>query len=209
MLLKKIVLLLLFGLFPMTCVNFQLEAQTHKQIPIEEIHKEVKDLLLLIPKGERKLFVDRAKRFGKKRGIDWRFLLMLFYQESGLNPKTISGNYAGIAMFGPQARNLLGITKSELVSKTHYEQFELAIEMWNYFETKLGLVNEFVDLIIINFAPAWLNHPGNPYPASDLIKKSNPAFVNKKGNITKESILSFYRRKSKREPSLKYFINKF
>lgn len=199
----------LFG--PVACRNGQLDAQTKQNVvsvSVEEEHPEVKELLLLIPESDRSSFVKRAKQFGEERNIDWRFLLLSFYQESGLKTTSVSGPFMGLTMFGPDARRVLGVTSTQLLKMSHTEQLELAIKMWAMSEKHGGKISEFIDLLIVNFAPAWFKHPGNPYPAPPNIKAANSHNVDANGNITKESILRFFRRKVIIDPKLTYFIGK-
>lgn len=199
----------LFG--PVACRNGQLDAQIKLNvvsISVEEEHPEVKDLLLLIPESDRSSFVKRAKQFGEERNFDWRFLLLSFYQESGLQTTAVAGSFMGLTMFGPDARRVLGVTSTQLLQMSHTEQLELAIKMWAITEKHGGKISEFIDLLIINFAPAWYKHHGNPYPATPQIKAANPQNVDVNGNITKKKILSFFRKKVIIDPKLSYFVGK-
>jgi len=199
----------LFG--PVACRNGQLEAQGKQNvvsISVEEEHEEVRELLLLIPESNRSSFVKRAKQFGAERNIDWRLLLLSFYQESGLKTTSVSGSFMGLTMFGPDARRVLGVTSTQLLQMSHTEQLELAIKMWAISENHGGKISGFIDLLIINFAPAWYKHPGNPYPAPQNIKAANMHSVDANGNITKESVLKFFRRKVILDTKLSYFIGK-
>ena len=177
-------------------------------IPIEEKYPEVKELLILIPQQQRDSFVSISQRFAKRRGLDWRFLLYVFYQESGIQPTLRSGNYAGICQFGSVAREMLGVSMKELLSMNHVQQLRLAIRMWKMSENWRGMIHTPLDLVLLNFAPAWVGHKGNPYPASQLIINSNPAVVDNNGQITKHSILKFIRRKVARDENLAYFVGK-
>ena len=191
--------------------NGQFEAQAKQNVvsvSVEDEHPEVRELLLLIPESDRSFFVKRAKTFGEERNFDWRFLLLSFYQESGLKTKSVSGAFMGLTMFGPDARSVLGVTSTQLLQMSHTEQLELAIKMWAMTEKSGGKISEFIDLLIINFAPAWYKHPGNPYPAPPNIKAANSHSVDANGNITKESVLSFFRKKVNIDPKLTYFIGK-
>jgi hypothetical protein len=205
-------LFLVFSLFvPFSCLNGFIVARTTKPtkvVSVETEHPEVRELLLLIPESERAEFVKIAKQFGVERNMDWRFLLLSFYQESGLRTTSVSGVFMGLTMFGPDARRVLGVTTEQLLQMNHVQQLQLALRMWAITEQRSGRMHEFIDLLIINFAPAWYKHHGNPYPATQSIKAANSANVDANGNITKQSILSFFRRKVQRDPKLVYFIGK-
>lgn len=173
------------------------------------IYPELEPMLIKIPEAEKTEFLETLIEFGNKRSFDWKLVVLLLYQESGIDKNKVAGQYVGIAMFGNIAQKVLGVTASEILKMSHVEQLRLAIKMWEISEKKKNAyICEFIDLQIANFAPAWFKHPGLPYPANEDIKKANPKVVDEDGNVTKNSILAFYRNKIAKDASLKYFINK-
>lgn len=177
---------------------------------IDETYPKVKELLDRVPKEQRNDFVKVLKDFADERNFDWRFCLLLMWGESGINTTASAGGFVGLIMFGYHARLFLNISKEELLQKNFVEQAEFAVLLWRETEritrTK---IKDFQSLQMATFVPAWLNHHGNPYPASDIIKKQNYPMCDANGNITKESVLNAYRRKVNIYEELIYFRNKF
>ena len=180
------------------------------ELPAEKIYPEVKALLNRVPKEQQTDFVKVLKDFADARGFDWRFCLLLMWGESDINPTASAGGFAGLIMFGYQARNLLKISKEELLQKNHVEQAKFAVIIWEETERVLKTkIKDFQSLQIATFMPAWVNHHGNPYPASDIVKTQNYPLCDANGQMTKESILNIYRRKAAIIEDLAYFRNKF
>ena len=202
-----IVIMAVFTAFPALVSNGKSKVilPMHLNHTIEEIHPEVKEILCLINSSERKEFVNILKVFGNERNMDWRIPLLLLYQESHLRCNNQSGSYVGIAMFGPDAFRALKTTRTAVLSMNAVEQLHLAIKMWKMSEKNGKKISTFLDLLIINFVPAWFGHNGAPYPYNESIYNANSAFVNAAGEITKESLLNFYRRKVQSEAALLYF----
>lgn len=177
---------------------------------IEEKYSEVKELLLRVPKEQRDSFVIVLKDFADERNFDWRFCLLLMWGESGINTTEASGSFVGLIMFGYHARIVLNLTKEELLRKNFIEQAKYAVVIWEANEKMMKTkIKDFQSLQIATFVPAWMNHHGNPYPASDIIKKQNYPLCDSNGNITRESILNVYRRRCHLYDELTYFRNKF
>jgi hypothetical protein len=113
-------------------------------------------------------------------------------------------------MFGYQARNLLKVSKEELLQKNFIEQAKFAVIIWEETERVLKTkIKDFQSLQIATFMPAWLNHHGNPYPASAIVKTQNYPLCDANGQMTKQSILNIYRKKTYMYEELKYFRDKF
>ena len=179
------------------------------KIPTEIKYLQVKQLLSKVPKNEQEEFVKVLKEFADSRNFDWRFCLLVMWNESGVNTKAVSGNYAGLIMFGKEALRVLKITKEELLSMNFIEQAKAAVIIWEESERMMKTkIKNFSDLQMATFVPAWLNHPGNPYPSNAAIKAGNWPFCGKDGEISKESILNFYRKKINTYEELKYFRGK-
>lgn len=180
------------------------------EIPAEKIYPEVKELLYRIPKEQRNDFVEVLKNFADARGFDWRFCLLLMWGESNISTTASAGSFAGLIMFGYQARNLLKVSKEELLQKNFVEQAKFAVIIWEETERVLKTkIKDFQSLQIATFMPAWMNHHGNPYPASDIVKTQNYPLCDSNGQMTKQSILNIYRRKAAIIEDLAYFRNKF
>jgi len=180
------------------------------EIPIDTTYPEVKELLNRIPKEQQADFVEVLKCFADERGFDWRFCLLLMWGESNISTTAASGGFAGLIMFGYQARNLLKVSKEELIQKNFVEQAKFAVIIWEETEKVLKTkIKDFQSLQIATFMPAWMNHHGNPYPASNIVKTQNYPLCDANGQMTKESILNIYRKKTHLYEELKYFRNKF
>ena len=180
------------------------------EIPIDTTYPEVKALLDRVPKEQQADFVEVLKCFADERGFDWRFCLLLMWGESNISTTAASGGFAGLIMFGYQARNLLKVSKEELIQKNFVEQAKFAVIIWEETERVLKTkIKDFQSLQIATFMPAWMNHHGNPYPASDIVKTQNYPLCDANGQMTKESILNIYRKKTHLYEELKYFRNKF
>lgn len=178
--------------------------------PIEIRYHRVKKLLCKVPDEQRDDFVKVLKSFGDARGFDWRFCLFIMWNESVMNPKAQTNSYAGLIMFGPDARRMLKVSMEQLLQMNYVEQAKAAVKIWEANEKMMGMkINSFISLQLSTFVPAWMNHHGNPYPASELIKKQNYPFCNSDGEMTKESILNLYRKKASLYEELKYFRGKF
>jgi len=182
----------------------------HK-LPVEIKYHRVKTLLCKVPDGQRDEFVRLLKTFADERGFDWRFCLLVMFNESGLNPKTISGNYMGLVMFGNSARKILGVSKQELYEMNYVEQTKAAIKIWESSEKMMRTtIDGYFSLVMCNFLPAYMNyHHNSPLPVSEQIKKQNYPLLNKQGELTKESILNFSRKRVNLYKELKYFRGKF
>lgn len=180
------------------------------EIPIDTTYPEVKELLNRVPKEQQADFVEVLKCFADERGFDWRFCLLLMWGESNISTTAASGGFAGLIMFGYQARNLLKVSKEELIQKNFVEQAKFAVIIWEETEKVLKTkIKDFQSLQIATFMPAWMNHHGNPYPASNIVKTQNYPLCDANGQMTKESILNIYRKKTHLYEELKYFRNKF
>lgn len=180
------------------------------EIPIDTTYPEVKELLDRVPKEQQADFVKVLKDFADARGFDWRFCLLLMYGESGISTTVISNGFVGLIQFGYHARNLLKVSKEELIQKNFVEQAKFAVIIWEETERVLKTkIKDFQSLQIATFMPAWMNHHGNPYPASDIVKTQNYPLCDANGQMTKESILNIYRKKTHLYEELKYFRNKF
>jgi len=177
---------------------------------IEELHPEVCEILMKIPDDQRQEFIETCKSFADKRNFDWRFILLIGYNESGLQTNKRVGQYAGIFMFGNIARELLGITMDNLLTASHTQQLQYAMKLWEMTESRgeSFKIKDFLSLQLANFAPMWIPFRGDPYPADEQMKTQNAPIVGEDGEITRDSILTFYRQKVSREPHLKYFIGK-
>lgn len=179
-------------------------------IPIERTYPEVKELLDRVPKEQRNAFVEVLKCFADERGFDWRFCLLLMWGESGISTTAKANSFVGLIMFGYHARLFLKISESELLQKNFVEQAQLAVKLWEETERIMKTkINDFQKLQIATFMPAWLNHHGNPYPASAIVKTQNYPLCDANGQMTKQSILNIYRKKSFMLEELKYFREKF
>jgi hypothetical protein len=179
------------------------------KIPTEIKYLQVKQLLSKVPKNELEEFVNILKEFADKRNFDWRVCLLVMWNESIVNTKAVSGNYAGLIMFGKEARKILGVSKEQLLSMNFIEQAKAAVIIWEGSERMMKTkIKDFSDLQMATFVPAWMNHPGNPYPSNEAIKAGNWPFCGKDGEISKESILNFYRKKINLYEELKYFRGK-
>ena len=180
------------------------------EIPAERLYPEVKELLLRVPKEQRNDFVEVLKSFADERGFDWRFCLLLMWGESGVSTTATANGFVGLIMFGYQARIILNVTEKELLQKNFIEQAKFAVIIWEETEkitrTK---IKDFQSLQIATFVPAWMNHHGNPYPASQAIRTQNYPLCDANGQITKQSILNIYRKKSYMYEELAYFRDKF
>lgn len=180
------------------------------KIPIDTTYPEVKALLDRVPKEQQTDFVKVLKDFADARGFDWRFCLLLMWGESGINTKTVSGGFVGLIQFGHHARIILNLSIEELLQKNFVEQAKFAVIIWEKTENILKTkIKDFQSLQIATFMPAWMNHHGNPYPASDIVKTQNYPLCDANGQMTKESILNIYRKKTHLYEELKYFRNKF
>lgn len=180
------------------------------KVPVEQKYPEVRELLMYIPTEQRDSFVTILKDFGDKRNFDWRFTLLLMHNESRLNNQAKAGSYAGLIMFGKEVRRSFNLTIDDILKMNHIQQANLAVKVWEKNEAmgEKYKIKDFISLHLATFMPAWIPYSGNPYPASALVKKSNHPFVDKNGNITKESLLDFYRKQSSHYKELKYFIGK-
>lgn len=190
--------------------NLELKPMAKIVIPIDETYPEVKELLNRVPKEQQVDFVKVLKDFADARGFDWRFCLLLMWGESGISTTVTANGFAGLIMFGYHARIVLNLSIEELVQKNHIEQAKFAVIIWEKTENILKTkIKDFQSLQMATFVPAWLNHHGNPYPASDIIKAQNYPLCDSNGNMTKESVLNAYRRKVFVIEELAYFRNKF
>jgi hypothetical protein len=208
----KTIIAFLLALMPSIFSDSEFHARwiTHKD-PVEIKYYEVKDLLCKIPDNEREEFVNKIMEFSNNRGLDWRYMLLLMYCESGINPSAKSGSFAGLIMFGVHVRSLLDITIDELVKLSYLEQLDMAIFVLEENERLLDVkLNSFFKLQLSIFMPYWLKcSESGIYPASDIVKQQNYPIVGSDGNVTKESIINAFRRKISREGDiLKYFEGK-
>jgi len=188
-----------------------LNSMKEYRLPIEIEHREIKELLMRVPEEQREAFVEVLKAFGEKRGFDWRFTLLLMYNESRLNTQARGGSYVGLIMFGKEVRAIFKLSVQDILNMNHVQQAELAVKVWERNESmgEKYHIKDFITLQLATFMPAWIPHHGNPYPASALVKKSNYPFVGKNGHISKESLLNFYRNHAASHKELNYFIGKF
>jgi hypothetical protein len=130
--------------------------------------------------------------------------------ESGVSTTTVSGGFVGLIQFGYHARLLLKLSVEELLQKNFVEQAKLAIIIWKETERVTNTkINDFQKLQIATFLPAFINHHGNPYPASEIVKAQNYPLCDANGQMTKQSILNIYRKKTYMYEELKYFRDKF
>lgn len=180
------------------------------EIPVDRTYPEIKGLLNRIPKEQQADFVEVIKTFADERGFDWRFILLLMWGESNISTTVVSGGFVGLIQFGYHARLYLKLSIEELLKKNFVEQAKCAVLVWEANEIMMRTkIKDFQSLQMATFVPAWLNHHGNPYPASEIIKAQNYPMCNSNGEITKESILNIYRKKVSIIEELKYFRNKF
>ena len=178
-------------------------------LPIEIEHSDVKELLCRIPDDQREEFVKVLKSFGDARGLDWKFCLLIMWGESRIDPKADGGGFAGLIMFGYHARQLLNVSKEQLLQMNHVEQAKAAVTIWEANEKFSGVkLNSFIRLEMSTFLPAFINHPGNPYPVSEIIRTQNYPLCDASGQLTKESILNFVRKKINYNEELRYFRGK-
>lgn len=175
----------------------------------QDEHPEVSDLLKLIPNDQRDSFVIELKKFAGKRNFDWRLMLLLMYNESGINPQKESGQYVGLIMFGNVAREELGISRKTLVSATHLEQVRYAVQMWEKIEQwgSNYRIRDFTTLFWSTCYPAFVAHSGNPYMASEEELKMFHFFKSEDGLIHKKGVIHWYTEKAKSEKILSVFIN--
>ena len=175
-------------------------------LPVEIEHSDVKELLCKVPDDQREEFVKVLKSFGDARELDWKFCLLIMWGESRMDPKADGGGFAGLIMFGYHARKLLNVSKEELLQMNHVEQAKAAVKVWEANEKFSGVkLNSFIRLEMSTFLPAFLSHSGNPYPASEIIRTQNYPLCDASGQLTKESILNFVRKKINYNEELKYF----
>lgn len=175
-------------------------------VPVEIEHSDVKELLCKVPDDEREAFVKVLKSFGDARGLDWKYCLLIMWGESHIDTKADAGGFAGLIMFGYHARELLKVSKEELLNMSYVEQAKAAVTIWEANEKFSGVkLNSFIRLEMSTFLPAFINHPGNPYPASEIIRSQNYPLCDASGQLTQESILNFVRKKINYQEELKYF----
>lgn len=210
----KFLLVVLF-ILPITLYNPPIKEKTEVyRLAMPDLYEtkkyvEVESLLKNVPKQEKDGFINVLKEFSNKRGLDWRYTLLIMWGESGVNTKVVSGSFVGLIQFGTDARRILGVTKEDLLNMSYTDQAKCAVKIWESNEKwKKIKIDNFIKLQLSTFMPTWVDLDGNPYPASDIIKEQNSAFVNSEGNITKNSILNFFRRKVNNQVELKYFRGK-
>lgn len=205
----KTILTFLLAFITLTAAAPQ-NVQSSTPDPIEIKYHKVKKLLCKVPDAQRREFVEVLEAFASERGFDWRFCLLLMWGESNINTKASTGSFAGLIMFGPDARRMLGVTKTELLQMNYVQQAKAAVKIWEANERMTRVkIHDFLSLQLSTFMPAWVSHHGNPYPASEIIKKQNFPMCNEDWEITRESILAIYRKKAHLYEELKYFRGKF
>lgn len=174
--------------------------------PIEIEHSDVKELLCKVPDDEREEFVKVLKTFGDERNLDWKYCLLIMWGESHIDTKAVGGDFVGLIMFGYHARQHLNVSKEQLLQMSYVEQAKAAVKIWEANEKFSGVkLNSFIRLEMSTFLPAFIGHPGNPYPASEIIRSQNYPLCDASGQLTQESILSFIRKKIYYQEELKYF----
>lgn len=219
---KKLILLLLLMCSNFTSVNSNyevVESFETFEITLDEfvVHGDVYDvqpLMEYVPDSLEREFCQILRDFSRSRKFDWRIILLVLYQESKLNPRSVGTHlksYVGLAMFGSIARKELGVTRSEVLAMNHVEQAKLAIEMWKITERqRKTTIDGFLALHVANFYPAWLPHinKGGVLPSNDKVKKFNYPLLMGNDEFTCKGLLTFYKNKIKREPNLKFFRDK-
>lgn len=171
---------------------------------------EISHLLNRIPSNLKDDFIDTIYDFAQDRCIDWRLVILIMYNESGLNPKISVRSFSGLIMFGNDARNNLKITNDSLLKMNHVQQAKLAIEHWESIE-KWGpkyKIKDFLSLQLATFNPGWIPMKGDPYPSDSLVKKQNYPLLDTSGEITRNSLLDFYKNKIKNNKELKFYHEK-
>lgn len=175
-------------------------------VPVEIEHSDVKELLCKVPDDEREAFVKVLKSFGDARGLDWKYCLLIMWGESHIDTRAVSGGFMGLIMFGDHARVILKVSKEQMLNMSYVEQAKAAVTIWEANEKFSGVkLDSFIRLEMSTFLPAFINHPGNPYPASEIIRIQNYPLCDASGQLTKESILNFVRKKVNYQEELKYF----
>jgi hypothetical protein len=170
---------------------------------------EVIHLLSKVPKNQLEEFVGVLQNFAAPRNFDWRLCLLIMHNESRINTKEKAGSFGGLIMFDTDARRMLKASFEELLSMSYVAQAKAAVILWEAAEKMTGTkITSFIELQVSTFMPIWLKSEGNPFPASEQIKKQNFPFVGANGEISKESLLKFYRKKVAADASLKFFLGK-
>ena len=198
---------LLYGASPQSIANK--EPLSELYIPKKQYDPLVENILSKVPKNELEDFISVLKDFAEPRGFDWHLILLVMHNESQVNTKEKSGGFGGLIMFGSDARRILKVSMEQLLKMSYIEQAKAAVIIWESAEKMTGIkIDGFEKLQISIFVPYWLKSDGCPYPATASVKQQNNPFCGADGNISKESILSFYRKKVAANGSLKYFLGK-
>lgn len=121
-------------------------------------------------------------------------LMLIMYQESGLNPQAqnttypIQGGYAtGLIQFAPNTATNLGTTTDALMQMTAVQQMDYVEK---YYAPYIGQIGTYEKMYLVNFFPAALSYSddqciGTASISCASVAASNPSFdLNGDGQIT-------------------------
>lgn len=153
-------------------------------------------------KGESSsAFQEKVKTICTKLGINPNWLMMVMYNESGLNAQAVnkqSGDSSdaytrsayratGLIQFMPTTAVWLGTSTQALYKMTNLEQLDY---VYLYFKPYIGKMKSYFDLYMITFFPAAMAKADDyviqtSKVSASVIAKQNPTLdINKDGKIT-------------------------
>jgi hypothetical protein len=153
-------------------------------------------------KGEsRTAFEAKVKTISAQLGINPNWLMVMMYNESGINAQAVnkqSGDSSdpyiraanravGLIQFMPTTAKWLGTSTQALYTMTNLQQLDY---VYRYFKGYTGKIKSYFDLYMINFFPAAMGKPDNyvieaPNISATVIARQNPGLdVNKDGKVT-------------------------
>lgn len=141
--------------------------------------------------GDNSSFIDSVNSTAYKLGVDPNWLMYVFFKESGLNPSATNNYYTysdgshavGLNQMTTKAFQEVGYpgTWEDFRNLSGTDQMDW---IYKYFKPYAGRINNFKDLYLINFYPAYLGKDlTTQFPYS--VVRANPAFdTNGDGQLT-------------------------
>lgn len=152
-------------------------------------------LLEKIPIALQTAFAQKVNAISAKLNVRPDWLMVIMDLESKLNPSAVNRTTGatGLIQFLRSTAQDLGTSTTHLLQMNHVEQLNY-VEKYLLQIARGKTLESFVDVYLLVFYPAGIKRGyTEPIPMSNEAKKANAAYMDKNGNITKQSIEAVFK----------------
>lgn len=145
-------------------------------------------------KDNTSIFAEKVISISKDLNIDPRWLMIVMYNESGLNPKAKNplSTATGLIQFMESTAKVLGTTTANIYNMTNLQQLDLVKK---YISSYAPLIKSVGDAYLAVFYPLALKKSLNYIFPENVVKVNRIFDLNKDGILTKQEFLNYVNQK--------------